>query len=295
MITLALLLLAGPAPGGPEVTSAPVPADSSAARESAPVSSDSSTARENAPVPADSSSPAPPPPPLREGEIIGPPYGSRIGEQREGEVWRPIEEPTYEKQPVPSEAAVIAQTNPELADGLTAKKQAAPSYASPQRFALEVKLGPYLAEVDRNWSGMGFGPYAKIFGETDEDGVTIGPPKKSVYGAVAIEWQITGKLGGPLGLGFQWSMARDTALAPLADPPAEGFTRSRADKVKFAVMPLALQAVYRFELLADRVRWAPFVPYVKAGVAYGFWWAKNGSNEIAVIKEDGKVVDRGRG
>jgi len=233
----------------------------------------------------------------RQGDLFGPPYGSRVGEKREGEVWRPIDAPTYsEKQPVPSEAAVVGQSNPDLTDSL-AKKKAPESPATRQRFALEVKMGPYLPEVDRNWSGAGFGPYAKVFGETDADGVTIGDPKKSIYGAIAFEWQITQKLAGPIGIGVQWSMARDKAFAPLADgPDDEGFTRSRADTVRFTVMPVAVQAVYRFELLADKVRWAPFVPYVKAGVAYGFWWTKNGNGNIAVIKDgEGKVVDRGRG
>lgn len=282
MIALALVLAGAPAPAEPPATAVPVPEDSAVPPAPAPAPEASQ---------APTSAPAQPP---REGEIIRPPYGSRVGEQREGEVWRPIEPPTYEKQPVPSEGAVVAQSNPELADTLS-KKKAPVSAATPQRFALEVKLGPYLADVDRNWSGSGFGPYAKVFGETDDDGVTIGQPKKTVYGAVAFEWQITKKLAGPLGIGFQWSMSRDTAFAPLAEPPADGYTRSRADKVKFAVMPLALQAVYRFELLADNVRWAPFVPYVKAGVAYAFWWTKNGSGDIATIKEGGEVVDRGRG
>lgn len=231
----------------------------------------------------------------RQGDLFGPPYGSRVGEKREGEVWRPIDAPTYtQKQPVPSEAAVVGQSNPELTDTLK-KKAPPPSLETKQRFALEVKLGPYLAEVDRNWSGEGFGPYAKVFGETDDKGVTIGQPKKSFYGALAFEWQITKKLAGPIGIGVQWSMARDKAFAPLAEPPDDGYTRSRADTVRFTVMPIALQAVYRFELLADKVRWAPFVPYVKAGVAYGFWWTKNGNGKVAVIKDGQEVVDRGRG
>ncbi|WAS97149.1 MXAN_2562 family outer membrane beta-barrel protein [Nannocystis punicea] len=230
----------------------------------------------------------------RQGDLFGPPYGSRVGEKREGEVWRPIEGPSYEKQPVPSESAVVGQSNPDLTDSLK-KKQTSLTAESKQRFALEVKMGPYLADVDRNWSGEGFGPYAKIFGETDERGITIGQPKKSIYGGIAFEWQITKKLAGPIGIGVQWTMARDKAQAPLAEPPAEGSTRSGADTVRFTVMPIALQAVYRFELLADKVRWAPFVPYVKAGLAYGFWWTKNGNGNIAVIKDGTEVVDRGRG
>lgn len=278
MTVLALILAVAP-------TAVPVPED----RPSEPAPQASPPQPVTEPV-------SPPPPELREGELFGPPYGSRVGEKREGEVWRPIEPPTYvETQPVPSEEAVTDQGHSELSDALK-KRAALPPLESKQRFALEVKFGPYLADVDRDWAGPGYGPYAKVFGQTDNDGNTTGQPKKSFYGGIAFEWQITKKLAGPIGIGVQWTMARDSAFAPLAEPPAEGFTRSRADKVKFTVMPLALQAIYRFELLADKVRWAPFVPYVKAGIAYAFWWTKNGDGKISVIKDGGgEVVDRGRG
>ncbi|MDC0715909.1 MXAN_2562 family outer membrane beta-barrel protein [Nannocystis bainbridge] len=285
MIAFALTLVAAPAPADMTITGdAGTPPPPPAQGASVP------------PAPApESSSPGTTPGETRQGELFGPPYGSRVGEKREGEVWRPIEGPTYDKQPVPSESAVTGQSNPDLTDSLSKKKQAPPTGESRQRFALEVKMGPYLPDVDRNWSGEGFGPYAKVFGETDSRGITIGPPKKSIYGGLAFEWQITKKLAGPIGIGIQWTMARDKAQAPLAEPPDEGPTRSRADTVRFTVMPIAFQAVYRFELLADKVRWAPFVPYVKAGVAYAFWWTKNGNGNIAVIKDGTEVVDRGRG
>ncbi|MBA3546446.1 MAG: hypothetical protein H0T76_08195, partial [Nannocystis sp.] len=89
---------------------------------------------------------------------------------------------------------------------------------------------------------------------------------------------------------------RDRAQALLAKPPpAPDSVRSGADSTRFAVMPLALQVVYRFELLADRFR-VPLVPYAKAGLNYSFWWSKDGSNEISTIKDDnGKVIDKARG
>lgn len=270
MILLALALAGAPAPAEPPAAPEPVPEDSTVPPASEP---------------APEASPAP-----QSGEVIGPPYGSRVGEQREGEVWRPIGPRTYEKQPVPSESAVYTQANPDLADSLK-KPKAPPTGESPQRFALEVKFGPYLPDVDRNHAGAGFGPYAKIFGETDDTGKTIAGPKKGFYGGFAFEWQITKKLAGPIGIGLQWSMFRDSAQAPYADPPDPDKLRSSADKVRFTVMPIALQAVYRFELLADRVRFVPFVPYVKAGVAYAFWWAKNGNGDVSV----NKAGEKGRG
>ncbi len=287
-----LLLLAPPAP--------PVPADSP---EAAPVPEDSSTD-----APAAAPAPAPPPPaakgqkpivepppvPEREGYVDGEiptnaPPGSRRGEKREGEVWRPITPPTYTtKQPTPSEQAVIQQSNPELAATLATKKKPV-RYDSPQRFALEVKFGPYLPEIDRTYGGPGLGPYASIYGTTDERGEATGEPKKGFYGAIAFEYQIV-NLAGPLGVGFQWSMFRDKAQALLADPPAdpEASVRSEADSTRFATMPLALQAVYRFELLADRFR-VPLVPYAKFGLNYSFWWSKNGSGDISVLENGDKA------
>lgn len=289
MILLALALSGQPAPAAP----APVPEDippadgvTTTVETSGTAGATTTTETVGADGRTTTSTAGPAP-----GEVIGPPYGSRAGAYRDGEVWRPIEPPNYSgSQQVPSEAAVYSQANPELADGLKQKK-APPSGESPQRFALEIKFGPYLPDVDRNYTGPGFGPYATIFGETDADGVTTGAPRKGFYGGMAFEWQITKKLAGPIGIGVQWSMFRDAAQAPLADPPAEGSTRSPADRVRFSVMPIAVQAVYRFELLADKVRYFPFVPYVKAGVAYAFWWAKNGNGDIAVAKSG----DRGRG
>lgn len=287
-----VLLLAAPADAAPPSSPDAAPVEP----EAAPVPEASSPAA----APASSSAPVSEPPPVKQRDdyLDGPiptdtPPGSRRGEKREGEVWRPISPPTYEKQAVPSEAAVAGQsTSYELSDTLkTRKKQN--RYESPQRFALEVKFGPYLPEIDRNYTGAGLGPYANVYGVTDDRGQATGQPKKGFYGAIAFEWQFV-KLAGPLGVGFQWSMFRDKAQALLAEPTDDA-VRSEADSTRFATMPLALQLVYRFELLADRVR-VPLVPYAKFGVNYSFWWSKNGNGDISTIKDaNDKVIDKARG
>ena len=298
-----LVLLLAPAPAAPKDSPADAPVP-----EASPDAAPADTATEPAPPPAPPSTGAADPakpvkeaPPVKERQDYadGPisttsPPGSRRGEKREGEVWRPISPPTYTiKQPVPSEAAVVGQGNAELSDTLKTK-QKPKRYDSPQRFVLEVKFGPYLPEIDRNYGGPGLGPYAKVYGETDDRDEATGQPKKGIYGAVAFEYQIV-NLAGPLGIGFQWSMFRDKAQALLAEPPAEGSVRSAADSTRFAVMPIALQAVYRFELLADRFR-IPIVPYGKFGLNYSFWWSKNGSGDISTIKDaNDKVIDKARG
>lgn len=298
---LALLAPARDADAPTSVEPPPVPEDSapSAAPEPPPASSTTPTSTQDPGLPGPYKDP--PAVPERDGYVDGQipttsPPGSRRGEQREGEVWRPIQPNTYTtKQAVPSEGAITGQNNPDLADSLKKKKSTNP-YASPQRFLLEVKFGPYLPDIDRNYSGEGFGPYATIYGETNERGEAIDDPKKGFYGAIAFEWQIV-NLAGPLGVGFQWSMFRDKAQALLADPPTDKdlSVRSTADSTRFAVMPLALQVVYRFELAADRFH-VPLVPYAKAGLNYSFWWSKNGNGDITVIKDEaGNITDRARG
>jgi hypothetical protein len=287
--TLASLLLLLAAPPEPATTPEPPPA-TTPEPPPATTPADPKTPREAPPVPE------------REGYVDGEipttsPPGSRRGEQRQGELWRPITAPTYDqKQPIPSEDAVARQNTIDFGDAPAKGKRKQARYDSPQRFALELKFGPYLPDIDRNYSGAGFGPYATIYGETDDRGVATSKPKNGFYGGLAFEWQIV-NLAGPIGIGVQWSMMRDKAQALLADPPTdpEADVRSGADSTRFAVMPVAVQAVYRFELLADRFR-VPLVPYAKAGVNYSFWWSKDGSGDISTIKDaDGKVIDKARG
>jgi hypothetical protein len=148
---------------------------------------------------------------------------------------------------------------------------------SPQRFAIEVKFGPYLPDIDRRWTGAGLGPYATIYGKTDELGVATEPPNKRLFSVFGFEWQFF-HAGGPLSLGFTVGMFADSAQALIADGvAADESVRSQADKTRFNIVPLTLLLGYRFELLADRFR-VPLVPYARGGVGYGFWWEKKGGN-----------------
>ena len=151
---------------------------------------------------------------------------------------------------------------------------------SPQRFALEFKLGPYLPDVDRRYTGAGFGPYATIFGETGGDGVVKGEPKVGLMPVIGFDWQFF-YAAGPLGLGTQLGFFRDTAQAILTNPTPEDETiRSAADRVTFSVVPISALFSYRFELLADRFK-VPLVPYGEVGPTYAFWWTRDGRGNIA--------------
>jgi hypothetical protein len=235
-----------------------------------------------------------PPPPVDEAEppsveaVDGPTVVTEApeGEDREVVVAEPPppadddgpadapREPTATKpppRPVPSEEALARQS------GLRVDEQARTDRfgrtGSPQRFALEIKLGPYLPQVDRLHDGPGLGPYATIFGRTDDMGVATRPPRPGLMPVLGFEWQFW-YLGGPIGLGTQVGFFRDRANAILADPEPDENIRSGADNVTFMVIPVSMLLVYRFEMLADRYK-IPLVPYAKGGAAYGFWQTRN--------------------
>lgn len=193
-------------------------------------------------------------------------------------------------KPVPTEAAIARDSHVPTERGKRrGRGRGSQRPGSPQRFEAEFKLGPYLPEIDSRYGGDGFGPYATIFGRTNADGETIKKPRLGVMPVIGFEWQFA-YLGGPIGIGTQIGFFRDRASALVAEPVAGESVRSSADKVTFGMVPMALLAIYRFELVADFFK-VPLVPYVKAGVAYSFWWMKDGSKKIAVNAQG----EKGRG
>lgn len=187
----------------------------------------------------------------------------------------PREAASKEPPPVPTEEAIARQSD---ADPDAKVKKKWKRTGSPQRFELEVKFGPYLPDVDEGFSGPGLGPYATIFGKTNDNGVATGQPRIGFMPAIAFEWQIVYLLG-PLGLATQVGIFWDRANAILAEPEGDQI-RSSADTVSFWMVPLALQASYRFSYLADRFK-VPLVPYAKFGPSYAFWWTQGGDGKIS--------------
>ncbi|MEE9385990.1 MAG: MXAN_2562 family outer membrane beta-barrel protein [Nannocystaceae bacterium] len=192
---------------------------------------------------------------------------------------------------------------------------------SPQRFLVELKLGPYLPDVDHRFPGIE-GPYAQIFGETDDTGVADGAPKNHVMTVIGVEWQFL-HYAGPLSVGASVGLFRDKADAlfaqPLAsdgrvrnsnardashstrradsEPAAEvatGGWRSKADQTRFRLIPLTTSLAYRFELLADAYR-LPLVPYAKFGLTYGIWRTTDGNGDLSEDDRSDKSDRTGRG
>jgi hypothetical protein len=200
----------------------------------------------------------PPPPELEYAEETPPPPELEYDQTRQREP--------------PSEEALAREGD--QADDL-GKDKFRGRQESPQRFAIEVKFGPYLPDIDKRWTGAGFGPYATIYGRTDDLGVVTKPPRKRVFSVFGFEWQFY-HVGGPLSLGVTAGIYSDSADALIASAVPDGESvRSEADKTRFNIVPLTLLLGYRFELLADRFR-VPLVPYARGGIGYGFWWEKKG-------------------
>ncbi len=128
---------------------------------------------------------------------------------------------------------------------------------SPQRFAVELKFGPYYPDVDQE-PGAG-DPYEQVFGV------------KSAFMFLAeFDWQFVHFPGVSLGLGLLGGYFQDSAKG--LDPD----TGERAgEKTFLKVLPGHLDLVVRVDVLPEFTK-VPLVPFVKAGLSYYIWWVENG-------------------
>lgn len=197
-------------------------------------------------------------------------------------------EPPAPSPSVPSEAALRRQASVDLSPPKRRKGLYKPP-GSKQRALIEIKLGPYSPDVDLNYDGPGFGPFASLFGPTNDVGQAVGEPRWQIMPVLGGEWQFF-YAAGRLALGAQVSFYRTKAYALLEQVPISGSVRSAADEIRFGFVPIAVQFIYRFEMPADR--WGvPIVPYGKIGPAYAFWWSTDGSRNISRNSQG----DKGRG
>jgi hypothetical protein len=132
--------------------------------------------------------------------------------------------------------------------------------ASPQRFAFELRFGPYDPDVDEGMpsgsTACGSGPYNAVF--NDETGLMT---------ELEFDWQPLDIFVGSLGIAGSFGMFHVTNKAF-----EEGSCTRSNDETGLWVLPLNLLAVVRFDILAER--WSvPIVPYFKAGLSYAIWVA----------------------
>lgn len=132
---------------------------------------------------------------------------------------------------------------------------------SPQNVAVELRVGPYYVnKIDSEFSGDG--PYQSLF--DGDPAWTFG---------LELDWQIWhgfGSIGvfGNASWGFFSGKGWDVEENTLS-----------ADETTLSLVPVALGAVYRFDVLAKRWN-VPIVLALKLGLSYTFWWVKNGVEEV---------------
>lgn len=169
-------------------------------------------------------------------------------------------------------AALVLSTGPALAQGVDefgAYGGDESSNKSDQMWAIELRFGPYLPDVDSEFANAT--PFKDTFGTTHR--ILVG---------FEADWQaLRIPYVGSLGPGAAWGYTRMSADALLAD----GSGRSEQE-TSLSVMPMYLVGVLRVDVLS-RETVIPLSVYGKAGVGYALWWAGGGSSEADGVSDDG--------
>ncbi len=127
-------------------------------------------------------------------------------------------------------------------------------------FFFEVGLGPYRPSVDQEFNGSG--PYSKIFGD-----------QKNLLFHLRFERAVYQGIG-QVDLGLSAGFAQAVGKALYADG-----TKS-PDTTVFNWIPLTATVTYRLDYGA--LHWhIPFVPFVRLGLVYQYWWVLDGTGAVA--------------
>ncbi len=138
---------------------------------------------------------------------------------------------------------------------------------SPQQYALELRFGRYLPNVDSNVDGT---PFEEVFGN-----------KNRYLLGLELDWQAiripyVGSFGPGVGIGHTVISAK----APLAD----GTGRS-GQETRLKILPMYAVGVLRIDVLAQETV-LPLAAYAKGGLGYALWWAMG---EDKIERYDGEV------
>ena len=160
--------------------------------------------------------------------------------------------------------AVVASSSEARAESFATRRA---RYASPQRFALELRFSPYVPQIDEE-PGLRGKPYERTFGTMP----------RLMFGG-EFDWQAFriphfGSVGPGLGIGY--TNMSDTARL-LRDNSLSG------DDTSLDIWSTYLAAVLRVDAPWRELS-IPFVPYAKAGLGLGLWRAGNtgGTSEAKV-------------
>ncbi len=143
--------------------------------------------------------------------------------------------------------------------------------ARPQRFAFEVRVGPYTPRVDE---ALDSNPYEETFGSSQR-----------WHAGFEVDWQAL-RIDRVLsfGPGFAFGYTKSNG---------RGFLVSSGERsgqaTSLTILPMDLVGVVRVSALADNTP-IPIVPYAKLGLGYALWWSVDGDE---VAEDDASNGTRG--
>jgi len=142
-------------------------------------------------------------------------------------------------------------------------------HRSGQRGAVELRIGPYLPQVDEELSSA---PYEATFGSNPS--VTVG--LEGDYQALRIPY--LGTLGP--GFGIHWFRRGGIAEFTSGDPGS-------AHKNSLWIIPMYAVGVLRVDIFRRAFN-VPLVPYVKGGLAWSLWSSRDAGSVSVVDGEKAK-------
>ncbi len=144
-------------------------------------------------------------------------------------------------------------------------------YETSRMFAVELKGGPYLPDVDSEFEG-GARPYRETFGNDSLTNLGL-----------EIDWQFLATDVFSLGVGALAGFFEATGKSRIEECVGPDADCLSSDETNLAVMPLGVLAVLRVDALVNLAN-IPLAPFGKVGVDRWMWWVGDG---------DGRANERG--
>jgi opacity protein-like surface antigen len=160
------------------------------------------------------------------------------------------------------------------------------TFESPQHFALELRLGPYIPDIDSDPALKGQNPWHRVFGDPYQS--AFGTSQRALV-AVELDWQfLRFPHIGSLGVGGSFGYTSMSAPARKFIDPTQYLT---GETTSLDVYPMYAVAVFRYDAL-NKDFGVPLVPYAKAGMGMALWRASTdiGTSSAAGIQGEGHTV-----
>lgn len=145
---------------------------------------------------------------------------------------------------------------------------------TPQRFALELRFGPYYPHVDQEAALRD-----DVFNTTFESPWFFNFGTEFDWQVLRIPW--VGTVGPGVGIGYVSPSGAAWSLGKYGSTNQE----DRKNETSLTIIPMHLSAVVRFDEIFRRTQ-IPLVPYGKIGLGYGIWWCTVAGNDCDDVDGD---------